>query len=67
MSRSVPGGPSSAQSVGGRVRGLNFARDRVEEPDMHGAWAFDLLLVLLAGTTGLLAFRQTRLERDEGD
>jgi hypothetical protein len=34
---------------------------------MHGAWAFDLLLVLLAGATGLLAFRQMHLERDQAD
>jgi hypothetical protein len=34
---------------------------------MHGAWAFDLLLVLLAGTTGLLGFRQMHLERDQKD
>jgi len=34
---------------------------------MHGAWAFDLLLVFLAGGAALLAYRQTQLERDEGN
>jgi hypothetical protein len=34
---------------------------------MHGAWAFDLLLVLVTGGTALLAFRQLALERKEHD
>jgi len=52
----------------GRRRGrLNFGREQVEEPHMHGAWAFDLLLVFLAGGAALLAYRQTQLERDEGN
>ncbi|HVC70893.1 MAG TPA: hypothetical protein VNC61_11625 [Acidimicrobiales bacterium] len=67
IARSVPSGPDRAQSVGGGGRGLNSGGEAVEEVDMHGAWAFDLLLVLLAAATGLLAFRQTQLERDQSN
>jgi hypothetical protein len=34
---------------------------------MHGAWAFDLLLLVFTGVVTVLAFRQITVERDETD
>ena len=34
---------------------------------MHGAWAFDLLLLVFTGAVTVKAFRQITLERDEND
>jgi len=34
---------------------------------MHGAWAFDLLLLIFTGGVTVLAFHQIVLEREEND
>jgi len=34
---------------------------------MHGAWAFDLVLLVVTGAATVLAFRQLTLERDDTD
>jgi hypothetical protein len=34
---------------------------------MHGAWAFDLLLLLITGGITVLAFRQFETEREQTD
>ena len=34
---------------------------------MHGAWIFDLLLLVFTGSATVLAFRQITMEHDEGD
>jgi hypothetical protein len=34
---------------------------------MHGAWVFDLLLLVFTGAVTVLAFRQITMEREESD
>jgi hypothetical protein len=34
---------------------------------MHGAWAFDLLLLLFTATATVVAFRQIVMEQEEQD
>ncbi len=34
---------------------------------MHGAWVFDLLLLVVTGAATVLAFRQLTVEREEND
>lgn len=34
---------------------------------MHGAWVFDLLLLVFTGVATAVAFRQITLEHDEND
>jgi hypothetical protein len=34
---------------------------------MHGAWAFDLLLLVFTGVATVVAFRQISLEHEEGE
>ena len=34
---------------------------------MHGAWVFDLVLLVFTATVTVLAFRQITMERDESD
>jgi hypothetical protein len=46
---------------------LNRGDERVEEHPMHGAWAFDLLLLLLTGGITVVAFRQFTMEQDQSD
>jgi hypothetical protein len=46
---------------------LNRDDGWAEEHRMHGAWAFDLLLLLLTGGITVAAFRQFTMERDQSD
>ena len=46
---------------------LNRAARRADPSGMHGAWLFDLLLLLATGVTTILAFRQIVMEGDESD
>jgi hypothetical protein len=34
---------------------------------MHGAWAFDLLLLVFTGVATVVAFRQITLEHEENE
>jgi hypothetical protein len=34
---------------------------------MHGAWAFDLLLLIFTGGVTVMAFRQLTVEQDQND
>jgi hypothetical protein len=34
---------------------------------MHGAWAFDLLLLVFTGVATVVAFRQISLEHEESE
>ena len=34
---------------------------------MHGAWAFDLLLLVFTGVATVVTFRQLALEHDENE
>jgi hypothetical protein len=34
---------------------------------MHGAWVFDLVLLVVTAAATVLAFRQLTVERDEND
>jgi hypothetical protein len=34
---------------------------------MHGAWAFDLLLLVFTGVATVMTFRQITMEHDESD
>jgi hypothetical protein len=49
------------------VTSLNPGRQHAEEEAMHGAWAFDLLLLAFTGAVTVKAFRQIAVEHDEGD
>ena len=46
---------------------LNPDDQRAEALSMHGAWAFDLLLLLLTGGITVVAFRQFTMEQDQSD
>lgn len=44
---------------------LNPDDQRAEALSMHGAWAFDLLLMIFTGGVTGLAFRQFTVEHEE--
>jgi hypothetical protein len=49
------------------VARLNRGRQCAEEEAMHGAWAFDLLLLVFTGAVTVKTFRQIATEHDESD
>jgi hypothetical protein len=49
------------------VTQLNPGPESAEEPSMHGAWMFDLLLLVLTGGLTGMAFRQFTRENDPKD
>ncbi|MGH9017305.1 MAG: hypothetical protein ACRDY1_06110 [Acidimicrobiales bacterium] len=47
------------------VTGLNEGPEQAEELLMHGAWIFDLLLLVFTGGVTVVAFRQLTLEQQD--